>query len=101
MELCLNSLFKWRCSSFVIRLPPNSIGVFIQGPSGSFVLDNRREIMAKRVRIEPVLFQCPVCKKKFFSYHEREWCTECKKEQEGSAGSDDADQRIRNIYKEK
>jgi len=45
--------------------------------------------MAKRIRIEPALFQCPVCKKKFFSFKERMWCPECTKETEDTIEADD------------
>lgn len=48
--------------------------------------------MAKRTMIQPTLFQCPSCKKKYFSYLERMWCPECSEEKDKSAGSDDADE---------
>lgn len=35
------------------------------------------------MRIQPVLFQCPKCKEKYFSYQERMWCPKCTKEEEG------------------
>jgi len=38
--------------------------------------------MAKRTRIEPVLFLCPVCKKNYFSFLEKVCCPECEKRKE-------------------
>jgi len=35
---------------------------------------------AKKWRIEPTFFQCPNCKKKYFSYQERMWCPDCTKD---------------------
>ncbi|WP_407310955.1 hypothetical protein [Desulfosporosinus sp. SB140] len=47
--------------------------------------------MAKRTRIEPILFQCPRCKKKYFSYMEKACCPECTKEQEERAKKEAAE----------
>ncbi len=40
--------------------------------------------MVKRTRIEPILFQCTRCKKKYFSFQESLLCLECTKEKEKS-----------------
>ena len=45
--------------------------------------------MAKRTIIQPTLFQCPICRKKYFSYQVRMWCPECAKEKEESNSTDD------------
>ncbi len=49
--------------------------------------------MAMRTRIEPTLFQCPNCKKKYFSYQERVLCPECTKEEEGRVSRHDTDEQ--------
>ena len=54
---------------------------------GAFLMPKRRDIMAKRTRIELTLFQCPICKKKYFSYQARMCCPECTKEKEESDGA--------------
>jgi len=60
---------------------------------GVFSISSRRGdyivAKAKKWRIEPALFQCPVCKKKFFSYLVRAWCPVCTKENEESVEEED------------
>jgi uncharacterized Zn finger protein (UPF0148 family) len=38
--------------------------------------------MVMRTRIEQTLLQCPICKRKFFSFLENTLCPECSREQE-------------------
>jgi len=51
--------------------------------------------MAKRTKIEPALFLCPVCKKNYFTFLEKVCCPECTKEKEKSVSSKNQENKER------